>query len=706
MIARNRPYDEFVRGIVAAAGEWQDAPAINWYWQMRDDQLHQVDRRHGPGVPRHPPAVRQVPSPSLRALEPGRLLRPGRLLHPPGPQELRRAAALLRRRARHHRREEPAAPARRPSRSTSTARSPSSRPEEDPRHALVDWMARPDNPFFAKALVNRLWGHFLGRGLSITRWTTCARPTRRRNPELLDALAKDFIEHKFDVKHVIRTILQQPGLSAQSSEPTEDNKNDQQNFARYYARRLIGRGLPRRGQPGDCGTRADFSGVAANARAVDLPHEGFGSYFLDTFDRPRRVTGCECERSSGATLAQVLLLANSDEIENKIADGDGRVAKLVKEKKTTRRVVEELYLTALSRRPTDGGDEADARLRRAGRRTSSRPLEDVLWAILNTQGVHVQSLRRRCELADTVREARSKRPCEGFDHARLSACDGVSRRSFLKVGQSGPRRPDAAAACSAAAAPRQAGTRRKRKSVILIWLAGGPSHIDMYDLKPDAPAEFRGEFKPIATNVPGIQIGEHLPLQARIMDKLAIVRSAYHTNAGHGMGSQWMLTGYQPTIEVNDNIYPSTRLGRRQDARGQRAAACRPTSTCRGMLSLGKAAYLGASYNPFAPDSDPNDRQLPGAQPEAARPRRRDPARAPHASCCSDLDTIRRDIDTRGRHRGLDTFYRDGHGDGDRAPRRSEPSTSTRSRRRCASATAATTWASAACWPGGWSRRA
>src|SRR5947207_15985373 len=79
-----------------------------------------------------------------------------------------------------------------------------------------------------------------------------------------------------------------------------------------------------------------------------------------------------------------------------------------------------------------------------------------------------------------------------------------------------------------------------RKSVILIWQAGGPSHIDMYDLKPNAPSEVRGEFKPIRTNVPGIQIGEHLPRQAKVMDKLAVLRSAYHTNAGHGMGAQWM----------------------------------------------------------------------------------------------------------------------------------------------------------------------
>ena len=97
------------------------------------------------------------------------------------------------------------------------------------------------------------------------------------------------------------------------------------------------------------------------------------------------------------------------------------------------------------------------------------------------------------------------------------------------------------------------------------------------------------------------------------MDKLAVVRSACHTNAGHGMGSQWMLTGYQPTIEVNDNIYPVDRLRRREDDGRQRAAACRPTSTCRGTLSLGKAAYLGASYNPFAPDERPERRRLPGA---------------------------------------------------------------------------------------------
>jgi hypothetical protein len=254
-------------------------------------------------------------------------------------------------------------------------------PEQDPRHALVDWMARPDNPFFARTLVNRMWGHFLGRGLyhEVDDLRETNPPS---NPELLDALARDFVEHHFDVKHVIRTILNSRVYQL-SALPTPHNQGDRQNFARYYARRLPAEVMLDAIDQA-AGTRTSFGGVSANARAVDLPHEGFGSYFLDTFDRPRRVTSCECERSTGATLSQVLLLSNSEEIENKLAAGNGRVARLMKDKKPMKEAIEELYLAAYARLPSP--QELEHTLGHVARLKNDRQaLEDTLWAILNTK---------------------------------------------------------------------------------------------------------------------------------------------------------------------------------------------------------------------------------------------------------------------------------------------------------------------------------
>jgi hypothetical protein len=236
-------------------------------------------------------------------------------------------------------------------------------------------------------------------------------------------------------------------------------------------------------------------------------------------------------------------------------------------------------------------------------------------------------------------------------------CDGISRREVLRIGSlaiGGLTLPDLLRMRSEAKA---AGQSHKDTAVILIWQAGGPSHLDMYDLKPHAPAEYRGEFNPIATNVTGIQISEHLPLQAKIMDKLAIVRSGTHTNAGHGMGSQWMLTGWQPTIEINDNLFPScgsvvSRL------KGANQPGLPPYVTLPRQTPFANAAYLGASYNPFTPDSDPNNNgfevrnlKLPGRVTQERLHRRHD--------LLSHVDKIRRDIDSQGSISGLDKFYVD-----------------------------------------------
>ncbi len=232
-------------------------------------------------------------------------------------------------------------------------------------------------------------------------------------------------------------------------------------------------------------------------------------------------------------------------------------------------------------------------------------------------------------------------------------CDGVSRRSFLKVGFLGL----AGLTLADHLRLKAEGKATKDTAVILLWLGGGPSHLDMYDLKPEAPVEFRGEFKSIPTNVAGIRIGEHLPRQAKHMDKMAVVRSVTHTNAGHGMGTHWMLTGYVPTIEINDNLNPScgSVVAKMRGANAPRLPAyvCLPSPP-----PSANAAYLGASYNPFNPGSDPNSpnfevrdlRLTPRVNLDRFKDRKQ---------LLRGLDNLRRDVDIQGAAAGLDKFYRD-----------------------------------------------
>jgi hypothetical protein len=380
MLARNRPYDEFVRGIVAAAGEWQDAPAINWYWQMRDDQLHQVTA-------------------DTAQVFLGIRLQCARCHHHPyerwGQEDYYGLAGFFTRLGRKSFGEPP--PYYSAPRVTMGEQNPLTRKspepkyldgeyakfsaEQDPRHGLVDWMTKPENPFFARVLVNRLWGHIFGRGL-VDQVDDMRETNPPSNPELLDALGKDFVDHKFDVKHIIRQLALSHAY-ALSSAPIEQNRSDTQNFARFYSRRLIAEVLHDAVDQAT-GAKSQFNGMAAEARAIDLPHEGFGSYFLETFDRPKRVTGCECERSAGATLAQVLLLSNSDEIENKLANPEGRTARLVKDKTADDKAIDDLYLAALGRFPTPE-ERGKTTVYITGGANRQQVLEDVLWSLLNSK---------------------------------------------------------------------------------------------------------------------------------------------------------------------------------------------------------------------------------------------------------------------------------------------------------------------------------
>ncbi len=253
--------------------------------------------------------------------------------------------------------------------------------DEDPRQKLVDWMAAPGNPFFARAITNRLWAHFMGRGIvePVDDMRVTNPPS---NPELLDALAADFVKHKFDMKHLIRAIMTSTAYQL-SSEPNANNLSDQQNYARAYPRRLIAEVLL------DAvnhvvGSQENFQGLPKGTRAIQLPDESVGSYFLDVFGRPSRETPCECERPKEANLAQALHLLNSPDLENKLRAPAGRIAGLVKAKTADAKIVQELYLAVYGRLPR-ANEMTTVMTYVAGQPDKKSAFEDLLWAMVNSK---------------------------------------------------------------------------------------------------------------------------------------------------------------------------------------------------------------------------------------------------------------------------------------------------------------------------------
>lgn len=253
----------------------------------------------------------------------------------------------------------------------------------DPRQELVKWLGDPNNPFFAKALVNRYWKHFFGRGL-VDPEDDMRVTNPSSNPELLDRLAKDFIEHNFDLKHLVRTICNSQTYQF-SAEPNDWNRDDKQNFSRFYPRRLNAEVLL------DAidqvtGSPTNFGPIPMGTRAVQLPDNGFNSYFLTVFGRPESSSACECERSSEANLAQSLHLLNSSEIQGKLTNGGGRAATLSQDKNRDHAAkIRELYLLAFSRPPQP--DESAVALAHIEKHKDApqRAYEDIVWALINTK---------------------------------------------------------------------------------------------------------------------------------------------------------------------------------------------------------------------------------------------------------------------------------------------------------------------------------
>ena len=257
---------------------------------------------------------------------------------------------------------------------------------DDPRHHLVDWMVDTKNPFFARAVANRYWAHFMGKGIvdPVDDMRVTNPPS---NPELLDALAKELVDHQYSLKHLIKVICKSRTYQL-SSMPNEFNKSDKKSFARYYPHRMSAEVLfdavsQVTGSPGQ------FAGLPTDKhapnRAIMLPDEAFPSYFLDVFGRPQRISACECERVSEANLAQVLHLLNSQEIQGKLSRAGARAEQLAKDARPDAAKVTELFQAALSRQPTQL--QLDLALSHIQQHPKDRKqaYENIIWALVNTK---------------------------------------------------------------------------------------------------------------------------------------------------------------------------------------------------------------------------------------------------------------------------------------------------------------------------------
>jgi hypothetical protein len=231
--------------------------------------------------------------------------------------------------------------------------------------------------------VNRYWKHFFGRGL-VDPEDDMRVTNPASNPELLDALASDFVKHDFDLKHLVRTIATS-NVYQLAAEPNDWNQDDKQNFSRYYPKRLNAEVLL------DAidqvtGTQTSFAGIPAGTRAVQLPDTGFNSYFLTVFGRPEASSACECERSSEANLAQSLHLLNSSEIQGKLTAASGNAARLAGDKSRDDELkIRELYLLAFSR--VASADELSIAMAHIQKNAQDpkRAYEDIVWALVNTK---------------------------------------------------------------------------------------------------------------------------------------------------------------------------------------------------------------------------------------------------------------------------------------------------------------------------------
>jgi hypothetical protein len=260
--------------------------------------------------------------------------------------------------------------------------------DDDPRAKFADWLAAPQNPWFARNAVNRVWFWLLGRG--IVHEPDDLRPTNPpENPELLEYLAQELVAHKFDLKHVFRLILNSRVYQL-SSQPGPLNAQDLAHFSHYHVRRLAAEQLldavcQVTGSPENFGSWIPVPPLRLpeGRRAIQLPDGDIESPFLELFGRPSRDSSYEADRNCEASPRQALHMVSSDQLQWKIASGQ-RIKQWAEGKTADAQIVDELYLAALAR--TAGGDEKQKALAYLAAHKDARrqALEDLVWAVLNT----------------------------------------------------------------------------------------------------------------------------------------------------------------------------------------------------------------------------------------------------------------------------------------------------------------------------------
>jgi hypothetical protein len=376
-IAENKPYGEFVREILTATGEVDRNPAVIWYRQVAD-------------------VNQQVEDASQLFM--GLRLQCARCHHHPfekwSTEDYFQLAAFFSRVGRKkgmqpgedrifHNRGTPQANGPKGAHKPAVLGSqPMDVPvDTDPRRLLADWLVAPDNPFFARSLVNRYWKHFFSIGL-VEPEDDMRLTNPATNPALLDALAKSFVESGHDLKGLIRTICRSTTYQL-SAEPNEFNAEDRQSFSRFFARRLPAE-VALDAIDGLTVSRTGFGGVLPGTRAVELPDTSFNNYFLTVFGRPNGDSACECERGSEANLAQSLHLINSADILGKL--GGGRATALAGDQaRPIGEKIDELYRVAVSR-PARPEEAAEIERYVAARADKAKEAwEDVVWSLLNTK---------------------------------------------------------------------------------------------------------------------------------------------------------------------------------------------------------------------------------------------------------------------------------------------------------------------------------